>query len=107
MELPHFMGPPGWVGEVLKSYNQLAPLLQKKGLYIHELGCDARLAWYMVLNNGMTLKLGRGDSKTKLMRFIKFYNYLVTQKSRLSQKNPVLLMDLRYTNGLAVQTVPY
>jgi cell division protein FtsQ len=106
LELPHFMGPPGWVGEILKFYFELAPLLQKKGLYIHELGLNARLAWYMILTNGMTLKLGRGFSKTKLLRFLKVYNDLIQQQSKLSHHKKRLLIDLRYTNGLAVQTVP-
>lgn len=103
LKLPWFMGPPKRVGEVLKRYRQLAPLLQKKGLHIHELGCNARLAWYLVLDNGMKLKLGRNESKTKVQRFLNIYNRLAMQLRKPSGKNSVLHVDLRYTNGLAVQ----
>jgi len=101
MDLPLFTGPLNSLKDILKRYNQLAPLVSTAGLQIQEFGCNARKAWYMVLNNGMKLKLGRGDSQTRLQRFFKVYQRLVMSSGNWES----LLMDLRYTNGIAVQTV--
>ncbi len=97
--LPRFAGPLGSVGEVLKHYNRVYPLVQDAGLQIHEFGRNARSTWYMVLDNGMKLQLGRGDSDARVQRFLKVHRRMLT-----AQKSPPLHVDLRYTNGIAVQT---
>jgi len=100
-DLPLFTGPLKSLKDILKRYNQLAPLVSAAGLKIQEFGCNARKAWYMVLNNGMKLKLGRGDNQMRLQRFFKVYQRLVMSYGNWES----LLMDLRYTNGIAVRTV--
>jgi cell division protein FtsQ len=97
LNLPRFFGPPGSVGKILEYYTQLAPLMQAYGFSIHEFGYNARQAWYMVLDNGIKFQLGRGDKKTRLQRFIKIHQNLLS-----TQKLLPVYVDLRYTNGIAV-----
>ncbi len=77
LKLPRFTGPPDSVGEIFERYNQLVPRIASAGLKIHELGCNARKAWYMILDNGMKLRLGSGESEIQLQRFLKVHNYLI------------------------------
>lgn len=61
---------------------------------------DARGAWQIVLDNDVTLRLGRGDWKTKLERFATIYPQIeVPEHKRLSY------VDLRYNVGAAVGIV--
>jgi cell division protein FtsQ len=102
MKLPRFTGSLDNLNEILKRYNQLAPLVQAAGLHIQEFGCNARKTWYIRLNNKMTLKLGRRENKAQLQRFLKVYHLVMPSLKKMGHK---LLMDLRYTNGIAVQTL--
>lgn len=103
MDLPQFTGPLDKADDILKHYNQLAPLVQAAGLQIQEFGYNVRKTWYMLLNNNMKLNLGRGESKTRLQRFLKAYHRLKTPSlNKIGDKT--VLIDLRYTNGIAVRT---
>jgi len=104
LELPRFSGPPNSVGEVFERYNLLLPRIARAGLKIRELGCNARKAWYMVLDNGVKLRLGHGDSESQLHRFLKVHNYLIRYSPKYSRENSAVQFDLRYTNGIAVRT---
>ncbi len=96
--LPRFIGPPGSVDEILKHYNRLAPLVESVGQSIYEFGRDARQAWSMKLEGGIELALGRDDSQVRLQRFMKVHRHLLA-----GQKSSTVHIDLRYTNGIAVQ----
>jgi cell division protein FtsQ len=103
MDLPRFTGPLDKADDILKHYNQLAPLVQAAGLHIKEFGYNARKTWYMLLNNNMKLNLGRGETKTRFQRFLKIYHRLKTPSlNKIGDK--AVLIDLRYTNGIAVRT---
>lgn len=104
MDLPRFTGSLDKVGDILKQYNQLAPLVQAAGLQqIQEFGYNARKTWYMLLNNNMKLNLGRSENKSRLQRFLKIYHRLKTPSlNKIGDKT--VLIDLRYTNGIAVRT---
>jgi len=115
MDLPRFTGPLDKIDSrlkfrrnfsleyILKHYNQLAPLVQAAGLQIQEFGYNARKAWYMLLNNNMKLNLGHSENKIRLQRFLKIYHRLKTPSlNHIGDK--AILIDLRYTNGIAVQT---
>lgn len=104
MDLPRFAGPPTWAGEILKHYNQLAPRVALVGLQIREFGCNAQSRWYIVLDNGMKLRLGRGDIEIRMQRFLKVYKSRVTQSLITSGGKSLVQIDLRYTNGIAVQS---
>jgi cell division protein FtsQ len=104
LKLPRFTGPPNSVGEIFERYNQIVPRIANAGLKIHELGCNARKAWYMILDNGMKLRLGSGESEIQQQRFLKVHNYLIRTSPNYSIKNSAVQFDLRYTNGIAVRT---
>ena len=77
-----------------RNVRRLEPLgLQPQGLFE-----DERLSKHLVLSNGIILVLGHGDLGKKISRFMTAYeDYL---SPRIDQ---VKKIDLRYTNGLAVE----
>jgi len=76
------------------SMQQLKPLdLQLQALFE-----DERQSKNLVFSNGLILELGDGDVSNKIRRFITAYEqYLSTHMSAVKK------IDLRYTNGLAVE----
>lgn len=98
MNLPILSGPVGSAIQVFKHYQLLSPLVQAAGLQIQKLSLSVRLAWQMNLDNGIKLMFGRDDSEVRLRRFLKVYPRLLN----VPQSRPVFV-DLRYTNGMAVQ----
>jgi cell division protein FtsQ len=89
---------------LLASYQEFKSLVKSANLRIHELGCNARRAWYMVLDNQLKLLLGRGENRLRLERFLNLYPRLATKLMRMQNGGQTLVsVDLRYTNGLAVQ----
>lgn len=59
---------------------------------------DARGSWQIKLENGMTLKVGREHQEKRLRRFMVGY-----EQSLVNVINKISVVDLRYTNGFAVQ----
>ena len=59
---------------------------------------DARGSWKIKLENGMTLKVGREHQEKRLKRFMVAY-----QESLKDVVEKISVVDLRYTNGLAVK----
>ncbi len=117
MSLPRLTGPPGSIKPLLTRYYKLQQQIQSTDLRIKELGCNSRQACYMVLNKGIWLKLGRGEYDQRLQRFLTVYqrvNHPMTAFCAMptnfsflcqpqSEDNSITYVDLRYTNGIAVQ----
>ncbi len=59
---------------------------------------DARGSWQIKLENGMTLKIGRDQQEKRLRRFMVGY-----KQSLVEVIDKIKAVDLRYTNGFAVQ----
>ena len=76
------------------SLKQLKPLgLQLRGLFE-----DERQSKHLVLSNGLVLAIGDGEVSEKIARFITAHEqYLAPYLSEVEK------IDLRYTNGLAVE----
>ncbi len=76
------------------SMIQLKPLgLQLRGLFENE-----RQSKHLVLSNGLVLAIGDGDVAKKMKRFLAAYEqYLAPHLVEVKK------IDLRYTNGLAVE----
>lgn len=67
-------------------------------LRIRSLTMDKRRSWGMTFTNDLTLELGRADSEARLQRFIRvFGGQLAVYREQIAT------IDMRYTNGLAVQ----
>lgn len=101
-ELPEFEGPEGSEKEVLARYRELNDWFKPISLAPASVKLSGRYAWTVTLNNGMTVELGREQSKTTLKervdRLIGIYPQLVT---RLQDR--IESVDMRYPNGLALR----
>ena len=76
------------------SQNQLKPY----DLHLHGLFEDERQSKHLVLSNGMVIAIGDGDANKKIARFTAaFEHYLSPHLGEVKK------IDLRYTNGLAVE----
>jgi len=90
-------GPDGTNNMITKRYMDMKYKLLKISLDIKQLKIDKRRSWLLRLNNGITVKLGRAKSEQRLDRFLAVY------KAGLNQfYKEVDTIDMRYTNGLAV-----
>lgn len=67
-------------------------------LRIRSLQMDERRSWGVTFTNDLELQLGRADSESRLQRFIRvFSGQLAVYREQIAT------IDMRYTNGLAVQ----
>ena len=82
---------------MLSHYYELNELLQTIDLEITYLNVDARHAVELKLNNGLKVVLGRGDSANRLKRLMRIYH-----KVLVNRINDIAVIDLRYTNGMAI-----
>ena len=96
--LPVFSGPPGTAQEMARQYEIFRSTLAPAGLKPVELSLNARRAWQITLDNGLTVALGREQVEARLARFVRYYAATV---GRMPQ--PVAYVDLRYPNGFAVR----
>lgn len=101
-QLAEFGGPEGSEKEVVARYRELQGWFKPIGLAPEALQLSGRYAWTVKLNNGMTVELGREQSRTTLKdrvdRLIGIYPQLVT---RLQDR--IESVDMRYPNGLALK----
>lgn len=102
-KLLEFSGPSGSEKEVLSHYLMFKERFETLGLAPAAVDYSKRYAWLVRLDNGVKVQLGREESSAVLQervdRLIKVYPELT---SRLSGK--IESVDLRYPNGLALQT---
>jgi len=91
-------GPDAAVEEVVARYLALRSRFDALGLGLASMGMDARRAWKVAFDNGLSLDLGTEDTDQRLERFIRFFPVL----SRDTERRPVRI-DLRYVNGFAVR----
>ncbi len=99
LEMPVFAGPQGSGKEVLAGFDQFRKQLLAVERVPKELQLSSRRAWWMKLDNGTTLALGRSDANARLARYISAYKQLATLQATNAH------IDLRYQSGLAVRTV--
>jgi cell division protein FtsQ len=101
-DLLEFEGPEGSEKEVLARYRDLRDWFAPAHLAPEAVQLSGRYAWKVKLDNGMTVELGREQSKTTLKerveRLIGVYPQLV---ARLQDR--IESVDMRYPNGLALK----
>ncbi len=95
--LVRLAGPEARFEEVVAGWQRMQLLLAGVGLEIERLELDARGSWQLVLEGGPVLLLGREQVEPRLQRFIGVYTGLSNQQL------PIAVVDLRYTNGLALR----
>jgi cell division protein FtsQ len=95
--LARLRGPESRGRDVLERWQDMRRKLGRIGRDVTELSVDERGAWRVVLDNEITLVLGREQVDQRLDR------YFAAQAALADLERPVRLVDMRYTNGLAVR----
>lgn len=95
-------GPEGTHQVLMQHFNTLSEMVASLGLHIKDIDVNDRRAMAVTLDNGVQLLMGRvrdeTDSATEMMRFVRAYTATLAP-----QIDRVQVVDLRYTNGLAVR----
>lgn len=101
-ELPELAGPIGSEKEVVERFRDFHAWFAPTNLKPASLSLSSRYAWTVGLNNGMTVELGREQSreslKARVDRLTGIYPQLV---ARLQDR--IENIDMRYPNGLALR----
>lgn len=100
-ELPWLHGSEADAGRILQQYLDLSQLLRSRGLEVIALRCDQKKSWRLTLRNDIEVVIGRDQVMEKMRRFITVYDRYLN-----SLWNDVKTVDVRYTNGVAVQWLP-
>lgn len=96
--LPLLQGPPGTSAALAMQFAAMRRLLVPLGLAITRVTMDDRRAWSLMLADGVQLMLGRSDQAARIERFVHAYPQVLAPRIAT-----VARVDLRYTNGFAVQ----
>lgn len=83
---------------LMKSYREMAQLLQPSNLRIAGLKRDQRGAWQLSLSNGLELVIGRDQVMEKMRRFLVVWMTMLKGKA-----DQIARVDVRYDNGISVQ----
>lgn len=96
--LPMFEGQPDTGKDMVKHYNEFTTILSRHHLKVKELIYTPRSAWIVVLDNGITVRLGRENEFKRLQQFAQVWpNLLQKNKDRLAY------VDMRYKDGFSVR----
>ena len=96
--LPMLYGKETRAKELASVFENSLRRLEPLGLQLQGLFEDERQSKHMVLSNGIILVIGNGNVSKKITRFITAYKQYLSSHMRQVKK-----IDLRYTNGLAVE----
>ena len=96
--LPKLFGPQQAYSDALQGYRDLNGLLSINGFTVTQLTLSPRFSWQLMLKNGVMLELGTKLKVKRVQRFIDMYAVISKHKDA-----PVLSVDLRYDNGMAVR----
>ena len=95
--LPVFDGSEKLNKLMLSKYYEMNELLASVERKITYLKIDDRRAIELKLDNGLKVVLGRDDSVHRLERLLRIYTKILA-----SRVNDIEVIDLRYTNGMAI-----
>lgn len=96
-KLPNLSGPDFQGINVLKTWYELGKILQGKNINLKIVSIDDRGSWNVTLSNDIILKLGRGEWKEKIDRFLTIYPQI-----EIPENKKIAYIDLRYNTGAAV-----
>ena len=96
-ELPQLSGPTGSETTVALRYLAIQGRLTEAGMRLAALRLDARGAWEIDLDNGVTVRLGRKRVDERFDTFIATASKIVAQRA-----GDIAYVDMRYTNGFAI-----
>jgi cell division protein FtsQ len=96
--MPIFYGSLSRRDEILRYYGRLLPLARSAGLAVREIHATPGDSWEARMDNDIIIVLDSGQAYPQASKFFQMYPSLPdTQKKQISR------VDLRYTNGFAVQ----
>jgi len=90
-------GPDNSVANMAHQFSVFNQSLEQAGLNMKRIVLSQRRAWVLELSDGVTVVLGRSNIEKRVQRFVQFYSPL------LAAAENVRRIDMRYTNGFAVQ----
>jgi cell division protein FtsQ len=96
-ELPQLAGPSGAEADVVARYLAVQGRIVESGQRLNSLKLDARGAWELELNNGVTVRFGRRQVDERFARFLAVALRMISQRAA-----DIVYVDMRYTNGFAV-----
>jgi len=85
--------------EVIEKYHLFSQILAPLQQSIAKINLSSRHAWRIQLESGTILELGRVEMEERLKRYVSVYNHSI---AHLNQGAPLAYIDLRYSNGFAV-----
>lgn len=95
-------GPTGAAPDVLARHAAFADALRPTGRTVRQVALSSRLAWRIVLDDGMVIELGQEQDKApivdRLKRFAATYEEVIAGRTP-----PPAVADLRYPNGFALR----
>lgn len=96
--LPMLYGEEIRAKDLARTFEISMQQLKSLGLQLRGLFEDERQSKHLVLADGLVISIGDGDVTEKIARFITAYEQYLAENL-----NEVKKVDLRYTNGLAVE----
>jgi cell division protein FtsQ len=96
-ELPRLSGPDGTESQVAQRYLSVQGRMLEAGMRIAALRLDARGAWELDLDSGVTVRLGRREVDERIDRFIHTASQVIAHRL-----NEISYVDMRYSNGFAI-----
>ncbi|MDH2924441.1 cell division protein FtsQ [Nicoletella semolina] len=95
--LPILFGPDEQGKVVLEAWTKIKRDLETRQLGLRSVSMDNRGAWIILLDNGVELRLGRGDWLPKIDRFVTIFPEIDIPEGKM-----LTYVDLRYEYGAAV-----
>lgn len=96
--LPRLAGPDTLRERVIRRYIDFRHSLAGINRYLTSIELNERRAWRVELDNGMQIRLGRDAEVQRMALFINVYPQVFAHA-----QNPAKSVDMRYSNGFAVQ----
>ncbi|MDO4696414.1 MAG: cell division protein FtsQ/DivIB [Neisseria sp.] len=96
--LPSLEGPAGTEKDMVEHLLSFQNILKKRNLTVAKLVYTPRSAWSVVLDNGITVRLGREYERERLKRFAEVWPVLLEP-----QAAELEYVDMRYKDGFAVR----
>ncbi|WP_082783663.1 cell division protein FtsQ/DivIB [Snodgrassella sp. CFCC 13594] len=95
--LPVFTGSAGLPKMMVPQLLEFERILQPTGLHITQLDLSDRSAWDVMLDNGISVRLGSSDGPQRLTHFVWAWPQVLKE-----QAGRVNYVDMRYKDGFAV-----
>lgn len=99
-DLPVLNGPEGSYRLMLERFNELQNILEHMNLKLMTLTMNERRAWSFTVHTGFEVVIGRMDYEKRIKRFSE-----VVVKAMASRLQQVKKVDMRYTNGFAIEWI--